>query len=325
MKVLVVPDSFKGSISSVEFCRIAQAALAQVDATAQIESMPLADGGEGMVEALVLNKGGKLEYKVVNDPLCRQVRASYGILADGKTAVIEMAAASGLPLLDVGERDPLLASTYGTGELILDALQKGCSRLIMGIGGSATNDCGMGMLQALGFAFLDKDGRPLRGCGGNLGKVVKIDRSKLKVALDKVECLVACDVENRLCGEFGATYTYGKQKGATQEVLAELEAGMLSYNRVVSAAIGKDVSKIAGSGAAGGLGAGLLAFLQGRLCSGFSLIAQEVALEKKIATGNFDLIITGEGRIDSQTANGKLPLGVAKLGKENGGGLWAKG
>ncbi len=318
MKILIAPDSFKGSVSSRRFCQIAESALMEIDKSSQVVQIPMADGGEGTVEALVLNTGGQLFSKEVSGPLGDKVRADYGILGDGETAVIEMAAASGITLLDAKGLNPKKTSTYGTGELVADALQRGCIKLIMGIGGSATNDCGMGMLEALGFRFYDETGNLLRGCGENLGKVKKIDVSTAKFDFSEVECLVACDVDNPLCGERGATCTYGRQKGATADDLRELEAGMVAYNEVVTKLIGKDISEVAGAGAAGGLGAGLITFLNGKLSQGFSIISQEIGLEKTIATGGFDLIITGEGRMDWQTAYGKLPMGIAGLGKKYG-------
>ncbi len=318
MKILVIPDSFKGTISSVRFCQIAEIALCKVDEDSQIVQVPMADGGEGTVDALVLNTKGRYESRVVRGPLGAEVEAKYGILGDGKTAVIEMAAASGITLVDSESLNPMLASTFGTGQLILDALQKGCSRLIMGIGGSATNDCGMGMLEALGFRFLDKSGRSLSGCGRNLVDVATIDDSGVKFDFDKIECLVACDVNNPLCGVDGATYTYGRQKGASEADLQKLETGMRSYNKVVTAKIGADVAEIGGAGAAGGLGAGLIAFLNGELRQGFSIISEQIDLENKVKSGDFDLIVTGEGQMNWQTTFGKLPMGVAKLGQKFG-------
>ncbi len=318
MKVLVVPDSFKGSVSSLRFCEIAERALMKVDKRAILEKIPMADGGEGSVDAMVLNTEGTYVSIQVSSPLGKPIVAKYGVLGDGKTAVMEMSAASGITLVAMDELNPLEASTLGTGQMILDAVRQGCTRVIMGIGGSATNDCGMGMLKALGYKFYDEAGRQLRGCGKDLGKVASIDDSQLKLDARLLSCLVACDVNNPLYGKDGATYTYGSQKGGSPKQLKSLEEGVISFNKVVTKKLGKDFSGVAGAGAAGGLGFGLVAFLQGKLQNGFSLISQEVGLEEKIASGQFDLIITGEGRMDRQTAFGKLPSGVAGLGKKYG-------
>jgi len=282
---------------------------------ARFQIAPMADGGEGTVESLIDATGGqRIEVKVM-DPLMREINSFYGITGDGTTAVIEMAAASGLELLDPTERNPWITSTYGTGQLISDALDKGCKKILLGIGGSATNDGGAGMAEALGVKFTNKMGvRPEPG-GGLLGSVEKIYMEGLNPAIEATEIRVACDVSNPLTGPEGASSIYGPQKGADPDMVNKLDANLEHFAALIKDQLGKEVSIVPGAGAAGGLGAGLMAFLNARLARGFDLVAETVQLEEKIR--NVDLVITGEGKMDSQTQYGKTPFGVAHLAQKH--------
>jgi glycerate kinase len=255
---------------------------------------------------------------MVRGPLNQVIEASYGILGDYKTAIIEMSAASGIILLKQEDLNPLIATSYGTGELILDAVKKGCSKIIIGIGGSATNDGGLGLLQALGFHFLDEKGRPVANGGQELKKIRSISIQNVKPEILNLELLVACDVDNPLVGPKGATKVYGPQKGARPEMLLELEEGMINYGQVIEKTFFKQVLDYPGAGAAGGMGAGLMGCLDGVLQSGFEIISNAIELESKVENGNFDYIFTGEGQINHQTLHGKLPFGVAKIGEKYG-------
>lgn len=324
MRVLIAPDSFKGSLSAEQVAKSIKRGIEQAcQATSQkneewlIDICPMADGGEGTVDALVYNTGGQKIKSVVNDPLGRSIVAEYGILGDKTTAIIEMAAASGLPLLTAEERNPLQTSSYGTGQLIADALSRGCRSLLIGIGGSATNDGGMGMLAALGYRFLDADGRVLTSCGRHLQEIKTIDERGALPVLKAARFRVACDVDNPLLGEKGATAVYGPQKGADSAMVKQLEQGMNNYATVIEEYLGRVVRQVPGAGAAGGLGAGLLAFLGAELVSGFSLVSQTVDLPGQVRRGNYQLLITGEGQMNHQTLHGKLPYGISQLGVEN--------
>lgn len=315
-KVLIAPDSFKGSLSAERFCSVSADTLKKIDPEMRIDQIPMADGGEGTVKALVYYTKGQLISCDVMGPLWQKKRAVYGILGDQVTAVIEMAEASGLPLLLEADRNPMLTSTYGVGQLIKDALERGCQKLLIGIGGSATNDGGMGMLSALGYKFLDVEGRLLKGTGGDLALVDCIDMKDVDIRLKDIEILVACDVDNPLIGSRGAAYVYGPQKGGTSEMIKELDAGMAHFSQKIKTYTGQDVSHVPGAGAAGGLGAGLMAFLGAKLESGFEMVSKTIELEKCIKEGDYDLIITGEGQMNHQTLHGKLPYGVARLGEK---------
>jgi glycerate kinase len=301
-------------MTATKVCEIVKTVINEVDETAVVDLFPMADGGEGTVEAVVYNKKGAFQTCRVEGPLGQEVTATYGITGDGTTAIMEMAESSGITLISRDERDPMEASTVGVGQMIKDALDKGCARLLLGIGGSATNDGGTGMLTALGYKFLDQEGRPLKGCGKNLKDIVSIDNSGADPRLENLQILVACDVDNPLTGQKGATHIYGPQKGATPEMLKVLESGMKNYATRVMEYNGLDVDPIQGAGAAGGLGAGLVAFLGATLESGFKMVSEAVQLEKQIEEGCYDLIITGEGQINHQTLHGKLPQGVSLLG-----------
>lgn len=316
MNILLAPDSFKGSLSAEDFCLVAEKAIRSIIPSARVFKIPLADGGEGTVEALVYNTDGEIRYATVSGPTTKPVKAHYGILGDGKTAVIEMASASGLPLVPEVERNPMVTTTYGTGELVQAALDAGCSTIIMGIGGSATNDCGVGMLQALGFGLLDAVGQPIRPGAEGLLDLKQIDLSTRDPRLDDVTFLVACDVNNPLYGPNGAAYIYGPQKGASEEMVPILDQSLQNFATVIQENLGKEIAEIPGVGAAGGLGAGFLAFLNAELKSGFKIIRDTIQLEEIFKEEVIDLVITGEGEMNYQTVNGKLPVGVAKLAKK---------
>ena len=315
MKVLIASDSFKGSLSSEQIGKVGASALRKAMPEMEVNYIILADGGEGTVEALVTNTGGELISKEVTGPLGQKVIATYGMLGDGVTAVIEMASASGIMLQDREELDPMRATSYGTGELIMDAIERGATKVIMGIGGSATNDGGMGMLSAMGFQFKDENGDNLRGCGADMIRLKEIVVDNMDPRLKDVTYTIACDVQNPLVGEHGATYTYGPQKGAGPEQLTSLEAGMTHYGEILEKSTGKSLMTIPGTGAAGGLGVGLLGYFGARLVSGFDLISETIGLKQLVQDEAYDLIITGEGQINHQTPHGKLPSGVAAIGK----------
>lgn len=316
MKIVISIDSLKGSLTSIEAANAIKKGILSVDNKSDVVIMPLADGGEGTVEALVQGMSGEEKVISVTGPINEKVNATYGILKETNTAIIEMAQASGLPLVPAELRNPLNTTTYGVGEIIKEAIEKGCRNFIVGIGGSATNDCGVGMLQALGFEFYDENDN-LVGLGGkvlNQIKRIKTD-NKLK-ELDQCNFKIACDVNNPLYGENGAAYIYGPQKGATEEIVKELDKGLKNFAEVVKKDLGKDIAHIEGAGAAGGLGFGFLGFLNSKLESGIKIILDEIKLEEVVKDA--DIVITGEGRLDNQTAMGKAPIGVAKLAKKHG-------
>ncbi|MCR1876448.1 glycerate kinase [Paraclostridium bifermentans] len=316
MKIVISIDSLKGSLTSIEAANAIKKGILSVDNKSDVIIMPLADGGEGTVEALVQGMNGEEKVISVTGPINEKVNATYGILKETNTAIIEMAQASGLPLVPAELRNPLNTTTYGVGEIIKEAIEKGCRNFIVGIGGSATNDCGVGMLQALGFEFYDENDN-LVGLGGkvlNQIKRIKTD-NKLK-ELDECNFKIACDVNNPLYGENGAAYIYGPQKGATKEIVKELDKGLKNFAEVVKDDLGKDIAHREGAGAAGGLGFGFLGFLNSKLESGIKIILDEIKLEEVVKDA--DIVITGEGRLDNQTAMGKAPIGVAKLAKKHG-------
>ncbi|MEX6587144.1 glycerate kinase family protein [Paraclostridium bifermentans] len=316
MKIVISIDSLKGSLTSIEAANVIKKGILSVDNKSDVVIMPLADGGEGTVESLVQGMSGEEKVISVTGPINEKVNATYGILKETNTAIIEMAQASGLPLVPSELRNPLNTTTYGVGKIIKAAIEKGCRNFIVGIGGSATNDCGVGMLQALGFEFYDENDN-LVGLGGkvlNQIKRIKTD-NKLK-ELDQCNFKIACDVNNPLYGENGAAYIYGPQKGATEEIVKELDKGLKNFAEVVKKDLGKDIAHIEGAGAAGGLGFGFLGFLNSKLESGIKIILDEIKLEEVVKDA--DIVITGEGRLDNQTAMGKAPIGVAKLAKKHG-------
>ena len=309
MKIVFVIDSFKGSLGSVEAGKAAAEGAMRAIPGAECAVRPLADGGEGTVEALVAGMGGELRRVEVSGPLGKPVVATYGIA--GSTAIMEMAQASGITLVSAEERNPLLASTYGVGEMIADAIARGCRRFVVGIGGSATNDGGAGMLQALGFRLLDSSGAELPRGGGALANLAKIERGPESEKLAGCEFRIACDVSNPLCGPKGASAVFGPQKGATPEMVASLDAALARFAEVS----GGDAD-FPGSGAAGGLGFGFRTFLGAELKSGVDIVLEETRLEDFVRDA--DVVVTGEGRLDSQTAMGKAPYGVARLAKQYG-------
>ncbi|NYE58079.1 glycerate kinase [Carboxydothermus ferrireducens] len=319
MKIVVAPDSFKGSLSSLKVAlaieRGIKRAASEIDAEIEIIKIPMADGGEGTVEAIMCALGGRLVKTRVLDPLGREIDSFFGVLPDG-TAVIEMAAASGLNLLKTEEKNPMITTTYGTGQLIRAALDEGCRKLIIGIGGSATNDGGVGMAQALGVKFLDSNDREIGFGGGELYKIERIDYSGLDARIKDTDIVVACDVKNVLCGPTGASAVYGPQKGATLEMVKVLDENLRHLATMIKRYLGKDVAEVPGSGAAGGLGAALLAFLDAKLRPGIEIVMELAQFPEVVKTA--ELIITGEGATDYQTMFGKVPLGVARVARKFG-------
>jgi glycerate kinase len=314
MKIIIAPDSYKGSLSALEVALSIKKGIARADPAIESVIVPMADGGEGTVQSMVDATNGRIINVSVNDPLSRIINSFYGILGDGSTAVIEMAAASGLPLLSVRERNPLKTSTFGTGELIKDALDKGCRKIIIGLGGSATNDGGIGMAVALGARLLDAEGKEIGHGGEALSRLHKIDITSLDNRVNDCSIVAACDVDNPLCGEKGAAAVYGPQKGATPEMIEILDKNLRKFADIVKTQLGKDILNTPGSGAAGGLGAGVQVFLSAKLERGINIVTKITNLSDKVKGS--DLIITGEGMIDFQTAFGKTPFGVAMVAKQ---------
>tara|TARA_R110002049_G_scaffold1537_4_gene11877 strand:+ start:33216 stop:34355 length:1140 start_codon:yes stop_codon:yes gene_type:complete len=314
IKILVAPDSFKESLSAIKVSNAITKGILNIIPDADVTQIPLSDGGEGLLDILINALGGKRISVIVKDPLNRNIQAEYGILNDNLTAIIEIAKASGLELLDDDERNPMLTSSFGTGQLIKDALDHGCKSIIIGIGGSATNDGGMGMVKALGGKFLDNKNEEVQEGGGLLDQICKIDLSKFDKRIGNCEIVVACDVTNPLTGQKGASFVYGEQKGGTPEQLKILDKNLKRYASIIRECIGIEVETIEGAGAAGGIGAGLIAFFNAELKSGIDLIIETLEIDKLIK--NADLVITGEGKIDKQTLNGKTILGIASVGKK---------
>ena len=310
-KFVLAPDSFKGSLSANEICEIWSGAIQAHLPEAEIVRFPVADGGEGLVDAFLRVCGGERIITTVQNPLGVPVQAAYGILPNG-SAVIEMASAAGLPMI-AERKNPLIASTYGVGQLLLHAEARGVRQVILGLGGSATNDCGVGMAGALGYEFYDAAGGKAEPLAKNMQKIARILPPARKPALGVI---AACDVDNPLYGPNGATYTYGAQKGATPEMQAELDAGLINMARVIERDLGVRVAEVPGAGAAGGLGAGVLAFLGGRLLPGIELLLDEAGFDEMLEGA--DLVFTGEGRIDWQSARGKVPVGVSRRAKKRG-------
>ncbi|HYE09166.1 MAG TPA: glycerate kinase [Patescibacteria group bacterium] len=314
MKIVIAPDSFKGSLSAKDVAENIKAGIERVYKDIDIHCIPMADGGEGTVQSLVDATGGRILSARVKGPLLQEVDAFYGILGDGKTAVIEMAAASGLPLVAEDQKNPMITTTYGTGELIKHALDMGCREIIIGIGGSATNDGGFGMAKALGVKFLDQEGKDIGHGGGSLSKLYKIDTTEMDRRIDACKITAACDVDNPLCGTRGATYIFGPQKGAKGEMLEILDKNLQHYAEIIKATLGIDIVNCPGAGAAGGLGGGLMAFMNVKLQKGVDIVIETVKLETYMKDA--DLVITGEGMMDYQTQYGKTPYGVAKTAKK---------
>lgn len=316
MKVLIAPDSFKENLTAMEVATAIETGIKRVLPNARCVKVPLADGGEGTVQALVDATGGRIVKKNVVGPLGNRVSARYGLLGDGATAVIEMAEASGLPLVPKNKRDPLSTTTYGTGELMMDALRRGAKSIIIGLGGSATVDGGAGMAQALGVKFVKKNGKPVIGycAGGSLDTIAKIDVEGIDPHFRDAMVIIASDVDNPLCGARGAAQVFGPQKGATLEMVRVLDRNLKHFGTLIRSQLGTDVLSLPGSGAAGGLGAGLIAFTGATMTRGIDLVIKATGLAKHLKDA--DLVITGEGRVDFQTAFGKTPSGVAALAKK---------
>jgi glycerate kinase len=315
-RFLLSPQEFKGSLSAEEAAHAIAEGLRRAWPDGVLDIAPMADGGPGTVAAILSARDGISQKTVVSDPLGRPVEAVWALLSDGPTAVIEMAAASGLVLLRPEELDPRRAATYGTGELLKAALDAGCRRLVVGVGGSATNDGGAGMAQALGARLLDDEGRDLPAGGAALSRLHAIDVSGLDVRLTNVRVQAATDVTNPLCGELGASRVYGPQKGASAQAVEELEAALCHYAAIVRRDLGVDISDLPGAGAAGGLGGGLIAFLKAEVRPGAELVAEAIGLRERMRGA--DIVFTGEGRLDRQTGFGKTVATVARMAKEEG-------
>ena len=316
MKIVIAPDSFKESLTALEVAEAIEAGLKKVLPDAEYVKVPMADGGEGTVQSLVDATEGRLISAEVCAPLGNKVKAEFGLSGDGRTAIIEMAAASGLHLVPPEARNPLRTTSYGTGELILAALAEGVEKIIVGIGGSATNDGGAGMLQALGALLLDANNQPIGAGGGCLQDLAAIDLSGLDKRLAGVEIVVACDVDNPMCGEKGASAVFGPQKGATPEMVQALDSGLQHFADIAARDLGLDIQSPAGAGAAGGMGGGVLLLPDARLQAGVQIVMEAVKLAEKVQDA--DLVITGEGRMDAQSVHGKTPIGVAHTAKAFG-------
>ena len=314
MKVVVAIDSFKGSMSSLEAGESIEQGILKAKKDAKVEIRPLADGGEGTVEALSIGMGGKLINVEVTGPVGKRVNAVYGIVESSKTAIIEMSQAAGITLVSGDEKNPLYTTTFGVGELIKDAINKGCRHFIVGIGGSATNDCGVGMLQALGYEFLDKEGNQVGFGASGVRDIVSIRDENVIKELSECYFRVACDVNNPLCGEFGCSAIYGPQKGATKEMVADMDGWLKNYSKIVKEKYPDADCEYPGTGAAGGLGYAFFNFTNSKLESGIKIVLDETKLEEYVKDA--DIVVTGEGRLDHQTVMGKAPVGVANIAKK---------
>lgn len=316
MKVVVAIDSLKGSLTSLEAGRAIQQGILRAIPSAEVWVRPLADGGEGTVEALVLGMDGRIEKTLVTGPLGRPVECSYGILEESKTAIVEMSGAAGITLVPEQERNPLNTTTYGVGQVIRDAIAKGCRHFIVGIGGSATNDGGIGMLQALGFGILDKNGTQAAYGAKGLKDIADITDTSVIPELKECTFRIACDVTNPLCGALGCSAIFGPQKGATPGMIVQMDQWLQDYAALAARRFPNADAEQAGTGAAGGLGFAFLTFTNARLESGVSIILEETRLEEYVKDA--DIVVTGEGRLDAQTIMGKAPSGVAGIAKKNG-------
>lgn len=316
MRVVVAIDSFKGSLSSASAGNAVKEAVCRLDKDAEVVVKPLADGGEGTVDALASALDSKIVEINVSDPLMRSVKAKYCILKSSNTAVIEMASASGITLVSAEERNPLETTTYGVGELIKDAINKGCRRFIVGIGGSATNDGGTGMLTALGVRFLDKNGQPISLGAKGLEELYRIDTENAISELRECTFIIACDVKNPLCGKNGCSAVFAPQKGATPDMIVKMDAWLEKYAEITKSVSDKADRDFEGAGAAGGLGFAFLSYTNAALKSGIDIVLEEIKIEEEIKCA--DIVVTGEGRLDSQTVMGKAPIGVARLAKKYG-------
>ncbi len=315
MKILIAPDSFKGSNSSIEVASHIEIGIRRVFPEAETVKIPIADGGEGTVEALVFGGGGTFHTAEVTGPMGNPVTATYGVLPGG-TGVIEIAAASGLPLVAEDERNPMLTTTFGVGELILEVLNRGCTNIVIGLGGSATNDGGVGMAQALGVSFKDKNGVELELGASGIAELATVDVSAMNPKVAKASIVIASDVNSPLYGPSGASAIFGPQKGADEDMVIELDSALGHLANTVKAQLGVDMADISGAGAAGGLGYGLMAFCGAKMKTGIETIMDSVEINRHLSF--CDLVITGEGRIDGQSVFGKVPVGVAKRAKKYG-------
>ena len=316
MKVIIAPQGFKGSLSALDAAKAIQRGVLAAAPGAETVLVPVADGGDGTLETLVDASGGQFFHSIVTGPLGRPLEAAWGVMGDGQTAVVEMARASGLALVAPRSRNPRVTTTRGTGEIIKEALENGYRRIIVGLGGSATNDAGAGMATALGARFLDGEGRPLANGGAALARLARIDTAKLHPKLADTEVIGATDVTNSLCGPTGASAVYGPQKGASPEMVAELDAALENFGEVVKRDLGQDVAERPGAGAAGGLGAGLMAFAGAELRSGIDMVCDVLGFESHLPGAH--LVITGEGRADRSTIYNKAPVGVARKAAAQG-------
>ena len=314
MRVVVAIDSFKGSMSSLEAGEAISNGIKKAHKDAEVEIRPLADGGEGTVEALSIGMGGRLINVDVTGPVGRKVSAVYGIVDSSKTAIIEMSQAAGITLVSGDEKNPLYTTTFGVGELIKDAINKGCRHFVVGIGGSATNDCGIGMLQALGYEFLDKEGKQVGFGASGVRDIVSIRDENVIKELSECYFRVACDVNNPLCGDLGCSAIYGPQKGATKEMVADMDGWLKSYSKIVKEKYPDADCEYPGTGAAGGLGYAFFNFTNSKLESGIKIVLDETKLEEYVKDA--DIVVTGEGRLDHQTVMGKAPVGVANIAKK---------
>ena len=314
MRVVVAIDSFKGSMSSLEAGEAISKGIKKAHKDAEVEIRPLADGGEGTVEALSIGMGGRLINVDVTGPVGRKVNAVYGIVDSSKTAIIEMSQAAGITLVSGDEKNPLYTTTFGVGELIKDAINKGCRHFVVGIGGSATNDCGIGMLQALGYEFLDKECNQVGFGASGVRDIVSIRDENVIKELSECYFRVACDVNNPLCGELGCSAIYGPQKGATKEMVADMDGWLKNYSKIVKEKYPDADSEYPGTGAAGGLGYAFFNFTNSKLESGIKIVLDETKLEEYVKDA--DIVVTGEGRLDHQTVMGKAPVGVANIAKK---------
>ena len=315
-KVLIIPDSFKDSISAIEFCAIAKDAVLNFNPKIHIDSIPMADGGEGSIDVFRYIDGYRYKTVRVKDPLGKNINAEYCIQKKTDIAIIEMAKSSGLQMIPINHRNPMKTSSFGTGQLILDAINSSVEKIILFIGGSATNDIGVGMLEALGFKFYNDGGELVLGQVKNIPKIVKIENPRFVNRLQDISFVVACDVSNKLLGPQGATYTYGKQKGANKDQVEILESYFRHFSKVVTKNSYADYSNAEGSGAAGGIGFSSMTFFNAKYKSGFEVISELLDLENHIKLNSYDLIITGEGKIDIQTSSGKLLMHLGHFGEK---------
>ena len=307
-KIIIAPDSFKGSLTSAEVANAIELGIKRVAPNCEIVKVPIADGGDGTMDTLVSALGGKKIKIKVHDPLMRPIEAEYGLVKNGETAVIEMATASGLTLLSKEEQNPSITTTFGTGEIINDALQRGCHTFLIGIGGSATNDAGIGMLKALGFRFLDKKGEECDVVGNALQSIYSIDETRVSSKVYEAQFTIASDVDNPFSGTNGAAYVYASQKGANNKMVEELDKGLESFRQLIIEKKGIDLNTISGAGAAGGLGGGFVAFLNAQLKPGIEMVLQTIDFENHLQ--NADFVVTGEGKLDIQTTMGKAASGI---------------